>query len=135
MKIIGSQTGAYEYFVEFPNGKKIWLGKRTNSDTDILLRKDEKKPEGNFDIFYGEPFAPFIENGKLHTCPNFDYLMFSLCNKMFLKNLTPILIKNYKQTVSIYDALEKKVGEIFLEYEKIPKAICLIIANYAKNKV
>ena len=70
MKIIGSQTGAYEYFVKFPSGKKIWLGKSINSDTDILLCNGEEKPNGNFDIFYGEPFAPFIENKKLHTFPN-----------------------------------------------------------------
>ena len=53
---------------------------------------------------------------------------------MFLRNLTTVLIKNYRQKAYVYNIFEKKVGEIYLEYEKIPKPICWIIANYAKNE-
>lgn len=133
MKLIGSRTGEYEYWVKLPCGFRKWFGQKPNSDTDILISVNEEKPKGNFDIFYGEPsWGPYVENNRLVVPDNFDYLMFPLCNKLFLNDIAGKLIKNYQKTADVENIEGKKVGEIFLDYAKIPMAICYQIAARAE---
>lgn len=124
MKLIGSRTGGYEYWVKLKSGFKIWLGQRPNSDTDILLSKKEPKPIGVFDIFYGDPVAPYVENNRLIRPNGFEYLIFPICNKLFKRNMIDDLMLNYREIAEVEDAQNKKVGEIFLQYNISPMAIC-----------
>ncbi len=134
MRLIGSRTGGYEYWVRLKSGLKTWFGQRKNSDTDILLpSKKEQKPEGRFDIFYGEPYGPYIEDNRLVMPKNYDYLMFSLCSKFALKNKQLELYKNHLSIAEVLDKHENKVGEIYLDYAKIPMMMCKIAANASKR--
>jgi hypothetical protein len=133
MKLIGSRTGGYEYWVKLPSGLKIWFGQRDNSDTDILLSVGEKKPEGKFDIFYGDPIAPYVEDNRLIVPRDFDYLMFPLCIKLINKTLLNELMVSYQEVAEVENLQGEKVGEIYLEYSNIPNGTCQQMAIRSKK--
>jgi hypothetical protein len=131
MKLIGSRTGAYEYWVKLKRGGKVWLGQKATSDIDLLLDKNEVRPKANFDVFYGAPTGPYVENNRLSKPKDFDYLMFSLCCKLMRNNLDA-LMTNYLDVAEVTDLLDKKVGEIYLDYASIPASFCHTLAARAK---
>lgn len=131
MKLIGSRTGGYEYWVKLKCGLNLWFGQKANSDTDLLLDKKEDAPEGKFDIFYGTPFGPYVEDNCLITPKNFDYLMFPFCRKLIRNNLDALMI-NYQEVAEVKDKERKKVGEIYLDYANIPASFCYTLAARAK---
>lgn len=132
MKLVGSRTGAYEYSIKLKCGLSFWLGQRVNSDTDLLLDRNEFKPEGRFDTFYGTPWGPYVEDNRLILTKDFDYLMFSFCVKFRQKNLD-LLMLNYQEVAEVENSERKKVGEIYLDYANIPAAICKVMAARAKT--
>jgi hypothetical protein len=132
MKIVGSRTGAFEYWIKLKCGFDLWFGQRADSDTDLLFDKKEDKPEGKFDVFYGTPWGPYVENNRLTITKDFDYLMFSFCVKLRRKNLD-LLMLNYQEVAEVENVERKKVGEIYLDYENIPAAICKVTASRAKS--
>ena len=131
MKIVGSRTGAFEYWIKLKCGFDLWFGQRADSDTDLLLDKNEVRPEGKLDIFYGTPWGPYVEDNRLMTPKDFDYLMFSFCVKLRRKNLD-LLMLNYQEVAEAENFERKKVGEIYLDYENIPAVICKVMAARAK---
>lgn len=135
MKLIGSKTGAYEYWVVFPNNFKIWMGKRPTSDTDVLIYGEEKCEDKSVDVFYGSPWGPYVQNGQLHTPKTFDYLLYSLINKARKQNATQVLIDYYGKRAIVEEGSGNPIGEICLVYEKSNNVGGRFLADWAKEQI
>lgn len=137
MKLIGSRTGAYEFWIRFPCGFKVWLGQRPNSDVDIAIEADEPEPISinplySIDIFRGELFAPYIENGKLSKPDSYNYLLYPLSTKAFKNNWSHLLM--YPVTTDVLDAEKHKVAELFTDFTQFPKGhFCRLLANRQRS--
>ena len=118
MKLIGSKTGAYEYWVVLPNSFKLWMGTRPTSDTDVSICGEETCEDKTLDVFYGLPWGPYVEDGQLHVPESFGYLLYSLINKARKQNATQLLIDYYEINATIEEGSGNPVGEICLIYEK-----------------
>ena len=134
MRLIGSKTGAYEYWVVFPNRFKLWMGVRPTSDTDVSVCRDEICNDRSLDVFYEPPLGPYVEEGQLHTPENFNYLLYSLINKARKKDANQILIDYYESNATIEEGSGNPVGEICLIYEKSNNAGGHFLAAMAKAR-
>jgi len=135
VKLIGSKTGSYEYWIVFPNNFKIWMGVRPSSDTDVSIYGEETCEGKSLDIFYSLPWGPYVENGQLHKPESFDYLLYSLINKSRKQNATQILIDHYGKKAIVEEGSGNQVGEICLMYENSNNVGGRYLSDLAKEKI
>jgi hypothetical protein len=137
MKLIGSRTGAYEFWIRFPCRFKVWLGQRPNSDIDIAIDIDEPEPIStnplySVDVFRGKPLGPYIENGKLYNPDGYSYLLYPLSVKAFKNNWSHLLI--YPVTTDVLDAEENKVAELLTDFTQCQDGhLCRLLANKQRS--
>lgn len=132
MKIIGSRSGGYEFFVKLFSGYEHWMGEKENSDFDISLEPEEeiKDIPPNADIWREPPLGPYYENGKLHMPSTFDYLAYPLSIKMMRRSMIIEMIFNEDKVALVLDKDKNTVGSFVF---KIPYRVRKIFDNWAND--